>query len=59
MKEDGYTSIKVGITSEKLDIAEEIFGEDEDEDEQSLRLKKEEESRLKTELVLEKVSLLP
>lgn len=59
MKEDGYTSIKVGITSEKLDIAGEIFGDEDEDDERSLRLKKDEESWLKTELVLEKVSLLP
>jgi len=44
VKEDGYTSIKVGITSEKLDIAGEIFGDEDEDDERSLRLKKDEES---------------
>lgn len=36
IKEDGHTRIQVGITEDKLERAEQIFGDDDEDDDQQI-----------------------
>lgn len=44
MKEEGYTSIQIGITYDKINRAQEIFGDDDEDLEKYDQIKKDEEA---------------